>query len=416
MSGSPGGASSPTASWSTSTFRRCWRQARQWRERIAARRGVLHERTRRQRQCQAETRQVRRARQSLVGSERPAAAAARTQSGAPGLHRRSRAAGRRARARRRLRRRPAQRGAGARGREGHRARPGAGAGRGREAAPARVRPRAWTTGCSRSSRWPAEVPGAFDVVTCMEMLEHVPDPGIGHRRLRDAAQAGRASCSCRPSTARRWRSPSPSSAPNTWRACCRRAPTSTASFIKPSELAALAARGRAAAGGCQRPGLRPDPAQGLGRPAHRHQLPGLRGEGREPGWHRRRWCCSTSTAPWSTAPPTCSMRSMSSRRARARRQLPLAAIRAGGVQGRRGRCSPWRSPNAIAVQRELLLQPFLDVYAEAVATHSTPFEGVAEVLDAIEAAGSRWGIVTNKPDYLAAAWLPAWAGPSAAPS
>jgi phosphoglycolate phosphatase len=54
-----------------------------------------------------------------------------------------------------------------------------------------------------------------------------------------------------------------------------------------------------------------------------------------------------------------------------------------------------------ASQRELLLQPFLDVYAEAVATYSTPFDGVAEVLEAIEAAGSRWGIVTNKPHYLA---------------
>lgn len=58
-------------------------------------------------------------------------------------------------------------------------------------------------------------------------------------------------------------------------------------------------------------------------------------------------------------------------------------------------------PERDAVAREALLQPFLDVYAQAVAAHSTPFEGVAEVLGAIEAAGSRWGIVTNKPYYLA---------------
>lgn len=58
-------------------------------------------------------------------------------------------------------------------------------------------------------------------------------------------------------------------------------------------------------------------------------------------------------------------------------------------------------PERDAAARESLLQPFLDVYAQAVARHSTPFEGVAEVLDAIEAAGSRWGIVTNKPHYLA---------------
>jgi N-acetyl-D-muramate 6-phosphate phosphatase len=58
-------------------------------------------------------------------------------------------------------------------------------------------------------------------------------------------------------------------------------------------------------------------------------------------------------------------------------------------------------PELDAREREAFLQPFLDVYADAVARHSTPFEGVAEVLAAIEGAGSRWGIVTNKPAYLA---------------
>ena len=58
-------------------------------------------------------------------------------------------------------------------------------------------------------------------------------------------------------------------------------------------------------------------------------------------------------------------------------------------------------PDRNADQRELLLQPFLDVYAQSVSAHSTPFAGVAEVLAAIEASGSRWGIVSNKPHYLA---------------
>ena len=58
-------------------------------------------------------------------------------------------------------------------------------------------------------------------------------------------------------------------------------------------------------------------------------------------------------------------------------------------------------PELDAAQREAFLQPFLDVYADAVAHHSTPFDGVADVLGAIEASGSRWGIVTNKPAYLA---------------
>ena len=80
--------------------------------------------------------------------------------------------------------------------------------------------------------------------------------------------------------------------------------------------------------------------------------------------------------------------------------LPLSSIRPMVSKGARAMLAV-AFPDRDAAQRELLLQPFLDVYADAVATHSTPFDGVAEVLDAIEAAGSRWGIVTNKPHYLA---------------
>ena len=51
-------------------------------------------------------------------------------------------------------------------------------------------------------------------------------------------------------------------------------------------------------------------------------------------------------------------------------------------------------------RRESLRQPFLDIYEAAISEHSTPFEGVAEVLAEIEASGARWGIVSNKPHYL----------------
>jgi phosphoglycolate phosphatase len=56
--------------------------------------------------------------------------------------------------------------------------------------------------------------------------------------------------------------------------------------------------------------------------------------------------------------------------------------------------------------REALVQPFLDVYRQELGRHGAPFEGVEALLAAIEDAGSRWGIVTNKPEALARALMP----------
>jgi N-acetyl-D-muramate 6-phosphate phosphatase len=58
-------------------------------------------------------------------------------------------------------------------------------------------------------------------------------------------------------------------------------------------------------------------------------------------------------------------------------------------------------PDLNEEQRLQYLQPFLDCYQQAVAQHSTPFADIEAVLSAIEASGSLWGIVTNKPYYLA---------------
>jgi len=80
--------------------------------------------------------------------------------------------------------------------------------------------------------------------------------------------------------------------------------------------------------------------------------------------------------------------------------LPLAKIRPVVSKGARAMLAV-AFPERDATQREHLLQPFLDCYADAVAHHSTPFDGIEDALRAIEVAGSRWGIVTNKPLYLA---------------
>jgi len=49
---------------------------------------------------------------------------------------------------------------------------------------------------------------------------------------------------------------------------------------------------------------------------------------------------------------------------------------------------------------------FLDNYAAAIAVHSSLFPGVVELLDGIEAAGLRWGVVTNKPARFTDPLLP----------
>ncbi len=49
---------------------------------------------------------------------------------------------------------------------------------------------------------------------------------------------------------------------------------------------------------------------------------------------------------------------------------------------------------------ETLRIRFLDFYRAALAVHTRLFAGYEEVLDAIERAGLRWGIVTNKPGWL----------------
>ncbi|HEU4993119.1 MAG TPA: phosphoglycolate phosphatase [Luteimonas sp.] len=57
-------------------------------------------------------------------------------------------------------------------------------------------------------------------------------------------------------------------------------------------------------------------------------------------------------------------------------------------------------------EREALVQPFLDVYRQELGRHGAPFDGIETLLAAIEDAGSRWGIVTNKPEALARALMP----------
>jgi phosphoglycolate phosphatase len=80
----------------------------------------------------------------------------------------------------------------------------------------------------------------------------------------------------------------------------------------------------------------------------------------------------------------------------------------GTVVSKGGRAMMRRGfPGADETRIETLLPRFLDLYAEAIATHATTFPGVDTVLAALRARDIVWGIVTNKPGRLARALLSA---------
>ena len=63
-------------------------------------------------------------------------------------------------------------------------------------------------------------------------------------------------------------------------------------------------------------------------------------------------------------------------------------------------------PDLDNAQRDALIPAFLAQYERELARHGSPFDGIEALLGAIEADGGRWGIVTNKPEYLAKQLMP----------
>ncbi|NIJ68394.1 phosphoglycolate phosphatase [Xanthomonas sp. 60] len=63
-------------------------------------------------------------------------------------------------------------------------------------------------------------------------------------------------------------------------------------------------------------------------------------------------------------------------------------------------------PELDEVARDALVPEFLERYETLIGTRATLFDGVAAMLEVIEADGARWGIVTNKPHHLAQLILP----------
>jgi phosphoglycolate phosphatase len=88
--------------------------------------------------------------------------------------------------------------------------------------------------------------------------------------------------------------------------------------------------------------------------------------------------------------------------ARGEPAVPLARLREVVSKGGRAMLAV-ALPALGEAERDALLPAFLAHYAEALAVDSRTFPGIDDLLAALDARGVRWGIVTNKPEALAAA-------------
>ena len=85
--------------------------------------------------------------------------------------------------------------------------------------------------------------------------------------------------------------------------------------------------------------------------------------------------------------------------------MALPALRPCVSKGARA-MSAVAFPQLAPEQLPELVPEFLDIYRQELGRHSRVFDGVEEMLAALEAAGTAWGIVTNKPEYLAREIIP----------
>lgn len=93
------------------------------------------------------------------------------------------------------------------------------------------------------------------------------------------------------------------------------------------------------------------------------------------------------------------------RAVRGKPPMPLAELRPHVSRGSRA-MSAAAFPELGGDVPQDVIREFLDTYERELGKHGVLFDGVAQLLDAIEADGARWGIVTNKPEYLARLVLP----------
>lgn len=77
-------------------------------------------------------------------------------------------------------------------------------------------------------------------------------------------------------------------------------------------------------------------------------------------------------------------------------EKPLHALRGYGSRGGRGLLRAALLADETPEQFQLLFEAFLEAYARCVSDRTVLFEGIAELLTALDEAGITWGVVTNK--------------------
>jgi phosphoglycolate phosphatase len=99
------------------------------------------------------------------------------------------------------------------------------------------------------------------------------------------------------------------------------------------------------------------------------------------------------------------------RQAHGREAMPLDELRPHVSRGARAMAAAAFADMDEAT-RDALIPAFLDLYREELGRHCAPFDDIERLLHALEAAGVAWGIVTNKPEWLAKPLLPmlGWEG------